>query len=342
MRLFLALFLMLFAVSQQSPPPSPTPRKAAHADHGKADPETNKAESNDQSTKDLTTAINQLTAAITAENQQQSRKQTGKKPPSDGWAIANTVLVTIFTGALAILAFLQWKAMHRQADIYDRQTNILDKQADIAAEQLSITRTADTVREIDKMKEGIKRNAEKKIADQRYAKQLELTRRSADAAKISADATARSVKLQEISQKQWVNLENWSARPSGHPRTLNISFEIVNPTRVPLTLHFILITLEDIETSEGMVNVLAPNNPYVVTVAHELSEGEWKNFTSGQIALGIECKIFFADCFGIHWEQDFERILFCGMKGDVSLSVVRNEMRESGVPGEPGSRQTQT
>lgn len=191
MHFFFALFFTLFAVNQQSQPPSPAPRKPAHTNQSGASPEQKKTSANDQTTTDLISAMNQLTAAMAAENQQQSREQTDKKSPSDGWAIANAILVTIFTGALAILAFLQWKAMHRQADIYDRQREILDKQAEISAKQLSII------------------ESEKDVANQRYSEQLELATKQANTARQSADVLIAS-------ERAWVSVTiDWSPGYSG-------------------------------------------------------------------------------------------------------------------------------
>jgi len=49
--------------------------------------------------------------------------------------------------------------------------------------------------------------------------------------------------LQKIAQKQWVNLEDWKVvmEQSKENATLEIQFQIVNRTNVPLTLHSFVI-----------------------------------------------------------------------------------------------------
>jgi hypothetical protein len=341
MRLFALVLIMFFAFRQQSQPPTPTPTPppSAHANQKKPRPEQQQTRPDDQTTENLTTAIQQLTAEIAAYNQQQSGTPYKDESSAKWWSIGNSLLITLFTAVLAIVAVLQWKAMRRQADIADTQANI-------SKEQLAITKAAEALHKEEKWTEVTEGIRERRRSDERYTEQLELAKdnaatakQSADAAQVSAKLAKDALRLQELSEKQWINLENWSARAAhspSQPPLLMISFQVVNPTRTPLTIHLIQVKIIDgKESNESTVNVLAPNNPYVVTVSHELSETEWTNYRAAQTMIGLDCKILFADCFGIHWEQQFERILGSSATG-VSVMVIRNHLR--GSPGETGSR----
>jgi hypothetical protein len=115
-RLILVAVAAVGVVYSQSQPPSPTPREAQHTDENKTHPEQAKDTTDDNSTNRLITAIDKVSAEIAAGNQQESRAYGKDKAPTDWWAVASTVLMTIFTGALAWLAYLQWGAMKSQAN----------------------------------------------------------------------------------------------------------------------------------------------------------------------------------------------------------------------------------
>jgi hypothetical protein len=110
---------MLFALSvvwQQSPPPVPTPGKAAHLQNDKTSPDQKRGSADKSSADELVSAINRLTAAVAAANQKQPAAPSKEKSSDENWLKINAGLVTLFTCALAVLAFFQWRAMHRQAD----------------------------------------------------------------------------------------------------------------------------------------------------------------------------------------------------------------------------------
>lgn len=266
MRLFVSFALLLF-LSLASQPPSPTPTVGTQGSKNKGSLKNQNAAPDDQVSRDLVTAINQLAAAI--ETWEQSEQSVKTHPePGTNW-------IMIFTGALVLVAALQFWAMHRQA-------NISNKLAEIADEQRKIQATA---------------------------------------------------------LQQWVNLDQWEVSPSSTPRTYNISFQIVNATQVPLTLHTVHVNIEGKGTTEDVANVLAPKNPYVASMSHELSESGQDEYVAGSVAIGVQVQVFFADCFGIHWEQTFGRILLFGPTQKVDTMIMRNLLRKSGVAG---SEQTPT
>jgi cell division protein FtsL len=244
MRLPVMLFLVLLAVDQQSQPPSPAPVKTANTDQKKSKPKQQQTSPDEEATKNLTTAILQLRAEIASRNQQQSRTPENNKAPTNGWTVLNAILTTVFTGILAVLAILQWRALHRQADIYDRQAKIADKQADIAAEQLAITKANEARREIEKTEEEDAKHIRAQIEDKKYLQQLDIANANAIAAKRSADAASSNAKALMNSERPWLvpkitrivkEIEN--LRIKDEPRTFrsvtNFGFWIKNVGRTP-------------------------------------------------------------------------------------------------------------
>jgi hypothetical protein len=206
MRLCVVLLFATFTFVQ-SQPPTPTPTKTAHANQKKTTPEQSQRTANDEATKQLTSAINQLSAVIAARNQQQSGTPYEDKSPAKWWTIANTILITVFTGALAGVAVFQWLTMRRQADIADRQTGIIGKQAEIAADQLAITKAADARYDTEKMAEEIEGIRERRRSDERYTEQLELAKENTTIAKKAADAANRNIDLIVNKEKARLRIE---------------------------------------------------------------------------------------------------------------------------------------
>jgi hypothetical protein len=211
MRLFVFAVLAFFSVGQSSQPSAPTPVKSTHTHQGKSESKQEKTSASDETDRELTTAIKQLVAEIHARNQQQSGAPHNNEPSPDWWGRASTILITLFTGALAYLAYLQWTAMHRQANIYDRQADIYDRQAGIAetqstiaSEQLAITKAAEARHDTEKMAETIEGIRERRRSDGRYSEQLELARENTAIAKQAADAAASNAKALMNAERPWL------------------------------------------------------------------------------------------------------------------------------------------
>jgi cell division protein FtsL len=191
MRLLVALLFAIFAVGQ-SQSPTATPTATAHANQNKAHLKKQQASLNDKSTQDLFTAINQLTAAVEARNQQELSTQANKKSSTDRWSLANAVLISIFTGVLAVVAGLQFWAMHRQANIAQVLMELADKQTKIAEDQLSLAKASQAIQDLDRS-----------TADERYAEQLALAQENAATAKQSADALVGAQTAWIVVELRW-------------------------------------------------------------------------------------------------------------------------------------------
>src|SRR5664280_1330944 len=53
--------------------------------------------------------------------------------------------------------------------------------------------------------------------------------------KLATEAMQKSTKLQEVAMRQWVGTGNWRGKMDIARRALNVSFEVSNPTKIPLT-----------------------------------------------------------------------------------------------------------
>jgi hypothetical protein len=183
-------------------------------------------------------------------------------------------------------------------------------------------------------------------------KQTKATAQAAKATARSAEAAERSVTLQEIAQKQWVNLEEWQVdhynkEVVGHD--LEISFQIANHTKVPLTLHAALMTIDAGERKDvGQVTLIAPGNPFVTSDGIVMNAEQKSLWNRQALGFKIEVTVLFSDSHGIHWQQDFGRMLFCEAplpqhpnRAVLIITDTKNTLRESGVPGERGSREVE-
>ena len=117
--------ILVFLIQSQGP--SPTPRKANETHEQKASPEKGESRPDDQMANDLTSAVNKLASVIAARNQEQSSEKSHNESPADWWSRASTILVTIFTGVLACMAYWQWRAMQAQATYIQSQAAYMRK-----------------------------------------------------------------------------------------------------------------------------------------------------------------------------------------------------------------------
>ncbi len=112
-----ALVVFATVILAQSQPPSPTPGKAGEKKQDQVTPKSSKAATdNDSPNPNIFNGV----TVITSREQKQSGKENESKAPTDWWAIINTGLVTIFTGALAILARLQWRTLEAHKSAFDQ------------------------------------------------------------------------------------------------------------------------------------------------------------------------------------------------------------------------------
>jgi hypothetical protein len=171
------------------------------------------------------------------------------------------------------------------------------------------------------------------------------TAQSAEASARSAKATEDSVRLQEISLKQWVNIGDWKASMDKKNWRLNISFHVINPTKIPVTLHAVVVKFkagQDIQRQDtGVADVLPPDNPFIADISVVLTKEEIEEYIDSKpIFISVECSVLFADCRREHWEQIFKRMVLVDKavvdaKHPPTVMEVRNILRKSAPPSQP-------
>jgi len=131
----LALLVVGFALSAQSRPAAPSPTQSSRGDRRTSDDRGN-GKGSETAAKVSQNAPNQE-----ANGTRQNGPNRVEATPSESSASGiNDVLVTVFTGALAILAGLQFWAMHRQARYMRDGLVETKKAADAAAKSVEVAR----------------------------------------------------------------------------------------------------------------------------------------------------------------------------------------------------------
>ena len=104
-------------------------------------------------------------------------------------------------------------------------------------------------------------------------------------------------------------------------------------------LHAFVIEVNGKPTdSDGPFTLITPSNPLVHSFGVSLDKEQEALYAPGALSLDIKCTALFADSHGIHWSQEFGRMLLCGLNTNAIVTDTKNTLQESGVPGERGSR----
>jgi hypothetical protein len=131
------------------------------------------------------------------------------------------------------------------------------------------------------------------------------TRKAAEATKESATAALKSVKLQEAQLKQWVELDEWDGRsehffPKATRTTYWMTFWVTNPTKMPLTLKKVYITVPDgrpVLLSEDD-SVIAPENGHRIKWPTVIADETMKRLVEGRWEFTLIVDVDFVDVFG--------------------------------------------
>jgi hypothetical protein len=151
-------------------------------------------------------------------------------------------------------------------------------------------------------------------------KQTKATEDAAIATQIAADATKRSVELQEVLNRQWIDIEDEKAEesvrygPSGRETSVVISFAIVNNTKMPLTLRSVRFQIgKQHASSRTLEHSLAPDNGYPVDFPVPLNSAELlTRYSKHELVLVITGWVGYTDAFEKSREQPFGFTCRCG------------------------------
>lgn len=159
------------------------------------------------------------------------------------------------------------------------------------------------------------------------------TRKSAEATKKAAEATRKSVELQEILNRQWLEISGWRREGGGsredNPPRFTIAADISNPTNAPLTVKSATIGIVGNDSMEYEIgNTLAPNGePIKITYSYTVKAPEIAAYEKYALPLVVDGFVVFVDCFGKEQRQDFMRACFLGPKHFDDAAVHRRNKK---------------
>jgi hypothetical protein len=157
MRLFLFAIIAITALGQSQPPP-PTPAKPNQTNQDKASSKQAEGSGDKKPSQVFPPTINQPPLPVVAARNEGNCCYPNKyKSPTDWWGRASTILLTIFTGALAWLAYKQWGALDDQHKVMREGLTATNKAACAAqksADALMSAEKALLVVELEDVKGG--------------------------------------------------------------------------------------------------------------------------------------------------------------------------------------------
>ena len=110
-----------------------------------------------------------------------------------------------------------------------------------------------------------------------------------------------------------MNVNQWEHQlADGLPNTIQIHFQIENPTPIPLHLDMILCKACQ-SLSFRACTFLVPDNPFPHQFNIRLSTEQMALYGNAQegLVLSVEISVFFTDAFNNQWNQIFERMMVC-------------------------------
>jgi len=176
--------------------------------------------------------------------------------------------------------------------------------------------------------------------------QMKIMERQMLATETATKAAETSASAQQAAMQQWIIFQNWCTRqdlgdPKGH-FAIEIGFEIVNPTKLPLTMLSTGVRLAQRHESWRIHNILlAPDSQCTVKLSNVvLHEQEANAYQSGGTLAFIVYGITdFRDCFKEKREQDFTGMLsFSRDKAQFTLewfpdNPLRIRVQQNGTKG---------
>ena len=142
----------------------------------------------------------------------------------------------------------------------------------------------------------------------------------------------RQIGIQQRSSRQWVNVTDWQQQTvSDRPNTIEIDFQVKNPTSIPLRLDMVMSKTSGQSNDSGVVTFLAPDNPFPRELYVTLNTEQLTLYEQSKLVLDTEVSVFFTDAFDNQWNQIFQRILVCGRyENYIYVRESRTQMHRSG------------
>jgi len=217
--------LALVVTATSSQPPTPTPTKEAQVQQNLPSKVRTEPHKNQQTTGNASPALPQPSALVRTGNQPDRGNVKKDHPATSGWEIVgtiagvfNTILLTLFSGALAVLAYRQWLAIDRQAKLMHRQAVVMRRQL------ASMQTTGDDTNRLASAAQS----------------QIELLTKHVEAAKLAADSAHNSVlvalaqsNIAKLDQRAWVGVVSLMHTPLTSNRPFEVGVNIMNSGKTP-------------------------------------------------------------------------------------------------------------
>jgi hypothetical protein len=147
---------------------------------------------------------------------------------------------------------------------------------------------------------------------------LKILERQTHATAISAEATKKSVVLQEMQLRQWVDLENWEgvcdAWELSKPNpTLNVTFDIWNHTPMPLTLKRVVGTIKGETHTSVIDSTITPEHSHPVVFPIGLRGEDVGHYGRNELVIHFNGHITYEDAAKRETQQPIDRTFICGL-----------------------------
>ena len=143
----------------------------------------------------------------------------------------------------------------------------------------------------------------------------------------AAQATERSVRLQEALNQQRVEVSGWriGGRTESNPPRFTIFADVSNPTAVPLTIRSVSMkALGESSADYEVENMLASDSdPIGVSWSGEVKPEWLDSYQENMLVLNFSVSVTYVDCFGKEQIQTFLQACFLGPKYFMTSPVRR-------------------
>jgi hypothetical protein len=270
---------------------------------------------------------NSPTTSASATTSQPSAKASDSNTRNETENIRIQRWIEIFTGALAIVGFLQVCVMVGQLLIYRRQAREMRRSRHEMRHQRHVMyRQWKAIREqVGEMtaQRGIMANQlttmDNQVAEMKG--QTETLRQSVAVAKESADAALRGIELQKVAMEQWIVTDDWEAGPIHIPDNavevfLPIRFAIANTTKFKMFLNRVEVWIDRRPAIDTYFRgqLLTPGGgSATVEIQRKLSGMGLESYRKGFVRFEIGGIVYYVDAFGKEQEQRFGFHCSCRM-----------------------------
>lgn len=160
--------------------------------------------------------------------------------------------------------------------------------------------------------------------------QLAISEKTANAAKMSAEVTLESVKLQRVAMEQWIDTGEWAVFGSGYiPKdttesSFNFAFHVTNPTKFKLVLNSVDVWVDGqpIDRPIDADMPLAPDEYALVQDRYQLAGAKLSAYRDSVLVFELGARIRFTDAFGVQKEMNVGARCQCRYGGEAEFEPI--------------------